>query len=212
MRILLRKIKNFFLYIYKQIQWKNRNKHNHLSIKTKNYITLDINKINCGKGTYGTINIEFYGNNNEGIMIGNYCSIAPDVQCILGGNHIYTNLSTFPFDTYYFNNREKSYSKGKIIIEDDVWIGKGATILSGVTLGKGCIVGAKAVVAKDVPPYAIVVGNPSEIIKYRFDDNIIKILKDLAYDKINLNNHELLYTTITSENAKNIIDILNKGD
>ena len=104
------------------------------------------------------------------------------------------------------------YSKGKIIIEDDVWIGKGATILSGVTLGKGCIVGAKAVVAKDVPPYAIVVGNPSEIIKYRFDDNIIKILKDLAYDKINLNNHELLYTTITSENAQNIIDILNKGD
>lgn len=61
-------------------------------------------------------------------------------------------------------------TKGPIVLEDDVWIGYGATVLSGVTLGKGSVVGAGALVCGDVPSYAIVAGIPAKVIRYRFDD------------------------------------------
>lgn len=208
MRKVLRQFKNVFLHFCKQVEWKKNNLHNHLSIVTNNYITLDVNKIICGKGTYGKIIVDFYGNEDEGLIIGNYCSIAPNTHFLLGGNHLYTNISTFPFDTYVFNNKEFNYSKGKIIIKDDVWIGNGATILSGVTLGQGCIVGAKSVVTKNVPPYAIVAGNPATVIKYRFEENIIKVLLKIDFSKIDLSSRKLLYTTITSDNVAFIVNEL----
>lgn len=206
---ILRKIKNIFLFFIKQFKWKKNNSHNNLSITTSNYITLNINKMTCGKGTYGKIQIEFYGAEDEELIIGSYCSIAPGVQIILGGNHVYTYVSTFPFDTFFFNKREKNYTKGKVIIEDDVWIGTDATILSGVKLGQGSIIGAKSVVTKNVPPYAIVVGNPARIIKYRFEDDIIKGLLKLDFNKLNMETRKLLYTNITLNNVNDIVYMLN---
>ncbi len=67
---------------------------------------------------------------------------------------------------------------------DDVWIGQGATILFGVTIGKGAVIGARSVVAQNLPPYAVVVGNPGKIIKYRFDEEICAVLNELDYQEI----------------------------
>jgi serine acetyltransferase len=71
--------------------------------------------------------------------------------------------------------------KGDIIIENDVWIGAKATIMSGVRIGNGAIVAAGSVVSKDVPPYAIVAGNPAKVVKYRFSDEQIKKLLSIAW-------------------------------
>lgn len=71
--------------------------------------------------------------------------------------------------------------RGQITLEHDIWIGRGAYIRGGVTIGTGAIIGANAVVTKDVPPYAVVVGNPGRIVKYRFSEEIIKKLIDLGW-------------------------------
>ena len=69
-------------------------------------------------------------------------------------------------------------SKGNINIENDVWIGAYSTIMSGVKIGNGAVIGASSVVTKDIPPYAIVAGNPAKIIKYRFtEEQIVSLLK-----------------------------------
>ena len=89
-------------------------------------------------------------------------------------------ISTYPFEQRLYNNYEKNecVSKGNISIDDDVWIGQNAIVMSGVHIGQGAVVGAGAVVTKDVPPYAIVCGVPAKVIKYRFNQNIIdEVLK-----------------------------------
>ena len=75
-------------------------------------------------------------------------------------------------------------SKGDITVDNDVWIGYGATIMSGVHIGQGAIVAAGAVVTKDVPPYAIVGGVPAKVIKYRFEPELIKELLKIDYSKL----------------------------
>ncbi len=75
-------------------------------------------------------------------------------------------------------------TKGDIIVDDDVWIGYGATILSGVHIGQGAVVAAGAVVSKDVPPYAIVGGVPAKVIKYRFNQEMIHELLNVDYSKL----------------------------
>jgi carbonic anhydrase/acetyltransferase-like protein (isoleucine patch superfamily) len=72
-------------------------------------------------------------------------------------------------------------TKGDVIIGSDVWIGTEAVILSGVKVGDGAVIGARAVVAKDVPPYAVVAGNPSRIVKWRFEPAIVERLLRVAW-------------------------------
>ncbi len=71
--------------------------------------------------------------------------------------------------------------KGDIIIENDVWIGAKATVMSGVTIHNGAVVAAGSVVTKDVPPYAIVAGNPAKVVKYRFTEEQIKKLLQISW-------------------------------
>ncbi|MGI5103749.1 CatB-related O-acetyltransferase [Treponema denticola] len=156
----------------------------------------DINKMELSKHSYGRLNLAYV---DSGILkIGKCCSIAEDVVFLLGGHHPYQTVSTFPFNVYYsektkkntkdiFKNLdiEKLKDEESITVNDDVWIGHKAFILPGITIGQGAIVGACAVVTKDVPPYSIVAGNPARIVKYRFNENIIKELLSFAdYSKL----------------------------
>ena len=81
--------------------------------------------------------------------------------------------------------KSEAFGKGNINIEDDVWIGYGATIMSGIHIGQGAVIAAGAVVTKDVPPYAIVGGVPARIIKYRFDTESIQFMNSLDYKALN---------------------------
>ena len=117
------------------------------------------------------------------VTVGNFTSIADGVIFCGSMNHAVVThqkaVSTFPF-TYYWklDYFEESVSRGEIHIGSDVWIGRDALIMDGVNIGDGAIVGIKSVVTKDVPPYAVVVGNPGVIKKYRFsEDKIAKLLE-----------------------------------
>lgn len=185
-----------------KIRYRKQNSHNFTTIKNG----CDISKITVGNGTYGVIDIKTYGGQNCNLKIGSYCSIANDTVFILGGEHDYNKISTYPFKAKFLEESE-SQNKGDIVIGDDVWIGYGATILSGVNIGQGAIIGAKSVVARDVPPYAIFVGN--KVVKYRFDENIIKELLKVDFSKMNekfiKDNIDLLYKDVNEENIKEII-------
>ena len=93
-------------------------------------------------------------------------------------------VSTFPFyfQANIFKSSKNAYEKvGDTVIGDDVWIGSEAMIMAGVTIGSGAVVAARAVVTKDVPPYAVVGGNPAQVIKYRFDEETIAKLLMLKW-------------------------------
>jgi len=124
------------------------------------------------------------------LKIGKFCSIADGVEIYLGGEHNSDWVSTYPFTAMFGSNLNGTQkSKGDIVIGNDVWIGRGVTILSGVTIGDGAAIGARSVVAKDVLPYSVMVGNPAQRIKFRFTHNqIVQLLKikwwDWEYEKI----------------------------
>ncbi|MBD8892297.1 CatB-related O-acetyltransferase [Roseibium litorale] len=123
------------------------------------------------------------------LIIGKFCAIASGVQFIMNGaNHAMDGVSTYPFSIFQ-NGWEKgfdpaSFSKairGDTIVGNDVWIGNGATILPGIRIGHGAIIGAKSVVATDVPDYAVVGGNPAKQIRSRFAPDEVKRLLELAW-------------------------------
>ena len=121
------------------------------------------------------------------LIIGKFCMIASDVSFIMnGGNHASAGISAYPFAIFggdWAGAMEgKSYpSKGNTVIGNDVWIGYRATIMPGVSIGDGAIIGTQAVVTKDVAPYTIVGGNPAKKIQKRFSDDIINRLLELAW-------------------------------
>ena len=130
-----------------------------------------------------------YPINGDKLKIGKFCSIACGAKFLLNsGNHAMSSLSTYTFPIYFDewgldvkNIRSAWDNKGDIVIGNDVWIGFEAVILSGVTIGDGAIIGTRAVVTKDVPPYTIVGGVPARPIRKRFDDGIINRLEALRW-------------------------------
>ena len=181
-------------------KWRKININNFTS--PKKIINLDL--VQIGIGTYGTIDVGSWNNPKEKLIIGKYCAIANDVKFLLGGNHDFGTLSTYPFSYYFENKLEAGNTKGPIIVEDGVWISTRAPILSGVTIGKGAIIGAGCVVNKDVPQYAIVVGNPMSIVKYRFSEEIrIRLQKIDYYNYINkdfyIKNRDLFSRPLSDE-------------
>ena len=137
--------------------------------KLQNKVTVSGNVI---IGEYTTIsgpNTFIYSRINA-IKIGNYCSIAPGVY-IQEFYHDYNRPSSYYIYRNIFNENIQNdiYSKGQITIEDDVWIGANTIILSGITIGRGAVIGAGSVITKDIPQYTIAAGNPCRIIKQRFD-------------------------------------------
>jgi acetyltransferase-like isoleucine patch superfamily enzyme len=114
----------------------------------------------------------------NGIEIGSFTSIASNV-IIQEEYHRMDRVTTYLINKNIFkkNLNNDIYSKGKIKIEEDVWIGSNSVILSGVTIGRGSIIGAGSIITKDVPRYSIVIGNPAKILKLRFSENIIRQLE-----------------------------------
>ncbi|MFM2267051.1 MAG: hypothetical protein RL757_492 [Bacteroidota bacterium] len=121
------------------------------------------------------------------LKIGKFCMIASDVKFIMNGaNHLTDAISTYPFAIFGEGWQQamdgKTYpNKGDIEIGNDVWIGYNATIMAGVRVGDGAIIGANSMVVKDVPPYAIVGGNPATVLKKRFSEQKIEQLLALAW-------------------------------
>lgn len=125
------------------------------------------------------------------VQIGNYCSIAYNIVALINRNHDYRSISTSSVSILNFKEK-KIKQKGQILIGNDVWIGNNVILLSGIKIGNGAVIGAGTVVSKDVPPYAIVVGNPMKIMKYRFEHNQINKLQEIKwwnwnYEKIERN-------------------------
>lgn len=171
----LEKIK-FKLYRKK---WRKVNGHNRTS--PMNVFPPDL--VSVGKKTYGNLYVLAF-NRDSKLEIGHFCSIAPGVTFILSADHPTDKVSTFPFKVKIMGEALEGTSKGDIIVGDDVWIGYGATIMSGVKIGQGAVIAAGAVVTKDVPPYAIVGGVPAKIIKYRFSEEQISELIKIDYSRL----------------------------
>ena len=129
-----------------------------------------------------------YPINRDRLKIGKFCSIACGAKFLFNGaNHTLHSLSTYPFPIFYEEWAHGLWAdaawdnKGDIVIGNDVWIGFEAVILAGVTIGDGAVIGARAVVTKDVPPYTIVGGVPAKPIRRRFSDEVIDALSALKW-------------------------------
>ena len=154
-----------------------------------------------GDYTYGLPTV-FPGNNAK-LRIGKFCSIAEEVVIDLGWSHRTDLATTYPFwafPDYWPNVRSLNaancwfYPRGDVVIGNEVWIGRQALIMSAVTIGDGAVIGARAVVTKDVQPYSIVPGNPARFIRKRFDEKTIERLLNIRWwdwpaEKINRTLH-----------------------
>ena len=150
---------------------------------------------------------DFYG---DKLIIGKFCQIAAGVEFIMNGaNHQMNAVSTYPF--YIFEGFDQKAPdlkqmpvKGDTIIGNDVWIGENATILPGVKIGDGAIIGAKSVVASDVLPYCVCVGNPARVVRKRFDDELISLLLKLKWWDLKIEKINELIPILTNGNLKDI--------
>lgn len=162
-----------------------------------------MDKINVGRYTYGHTNsIVHSWDENTKVIIGNFCSLGSEIEFFLGGNHRTDWITTFPFGHIHtdifntFNGNGHPATKGNIVIGNDVWIGMGSKIMSGVIIGDGAVIAANSVVTKNVEPYTLVGGNPAKFIKKRFSNDIIELLLKIKWwewedEKINNNLHIL---------------------
>lgn len=173
-------IKKSIRLILRQIEWRRHNTQN------KTYLErypVSTERIAVGIGSYGPVRI-ITARKAPRLKIGAYVSIAEDVTFIISAGHRYDCFSTFPFLVMNGISEFEALEKGGIIVEDDAWLGFGATIMDGVRVGRGAVVAAKAVVTHDVAPYEIVAGVPARHIGFRFDGDIIEKLAEVDFSRI----------------------------
>lgn len=123
------------------------------------------------------------------LIIGNFCAIANGVKFMMGSaNHRLGSITTYPFAAFggaweaaVPPHLSQLPRKGDTLLDNDVWVGRQSVIMPGVHIGNGAIIAARSVVTKDVPPYAIVGGNPARLIRMRFDDEMIGLLQQLQW-------------------------------
>ncbi|KPC05689.1 MULTISPECIES: CatB-related O-acetyltransferase [Pseudomonas] len=136
-----------------------------------------------GVGTYGIPDIVDFGDNSI-LRVGSYTSIAEGVKILLGGEHRTDWITTYPFPAMVeqvSDIQDYAPSKGDVVIGSDCWICANAVIVSGVTIGHGAIVGAGAMVVRDVAPYSVVGGNPCKFIRWRFEEDVRDLLLQAAW-------------------------------
>jgi acetyltransferase-like isoleucine patch superfamily enzyme len=165
--------------------------------------------------TYGLENIRVrHWGEKADIQIGSFCSIGDNVEIFLGGNHRTDWVTTYPFghineNVFPWHGEGHPATKGDVVIGNDVWIGSGCTIMSGVTIGDGAVLAAKSVVVKDVPAYAVVGGNPAQLLKYRFEwDQIQKLLENPWWELPEARINDLI-PLLCSDKVEDLIAALN---
>jgi len=139
-----------------------------------------------GPHTYGAPLLRYWGSPRGYVCrIGDYTSIADRVQIFMGGYHRPDWVTMYPFPGFTEwdapLNLGHAVGRGDVEIGSDVWLGSHCTLMSGVKVGHGAVVAAQAVVSKDIPPYAMVAGNPARIVKYRFGQEAIDALLEIAW-------------------------------
>jgi len=198
------------LYVFKR-RWRKINPHN----RTVAQNVFPIEKVVVGRFTYGPLNVLTWGADEEKLVIGDLVSIAPGVKFLLGGNHRTDTISTFPIKVMFSGYPREAVSKGPIVVEDDVWIGMDAIILSGSKIGKGCVIGAGAVVSGEIPPYSIAIGNPCRVIKKRFTSPIISKLIEVDFSSIPIevfvDHIDVFYEKLDKEVLGKFLSILKYG-
>jgi len=158
------------------------------NIEVGNY-TMYNDCFNAPKGFEQNNVLYHYPINHDKLIIGKFCSIACGTKFLFNSaNHTLSSLSTYPFPLFYEewglkreNVADAWDNKGNIVIGNDVFIGYESVILAGVTIGDGAIIGTRAVVTKDVPPYTIVGGVPAKIIRKRYSDEVISELLHIKW-------------------------------
>jgi acetyltransferase-like isoleucine patch superfamily enzyme len=146
------------------------------------------------------------------IKIGRYCQIGPGVK-MFARDHPYKTISIYVNKNLFEGRRKQLLKALPITIGNDVLIGANAVILKGVKIGSGAVIGAGTIVMDDVPPYAIYVGNPGKIVKYRFDDEMIDLLLNSKWWMLNTNEleeHEELFKRDFTENNLETKELLQK--
>lgn len=190
--------------------WRSKNFHNTTTVKDYQF---PIDKVTVGNYTYGELTIRSWGADNEKLSIGNFCSIADGVTFLMGGEHDYSRFLSFPYDAFFVSYEADVKAKGGIDVADDVWIGANAIIVSGVAIGQGAVIAAGSIVTKDVPPYAIVGGNPAKVIKYRFNEEAIRVLETLDFSKLTPDffktNRAYLLSLDVNKDSKELAEIIN---
>lgn len=156
-----------------------------------------------------THHYDFYG---DRLIIGKFCQIASGVNFVMNGaNHQMDGVSTFPF--YILEGWEQETPplcempfKGDTVVGNDVWLGQNVTVLPGVHIGDGAIIGMNSVVGSDVPPYTIVVGNPAKEVRKRFDDELIQMLLELQWWNMSIEDINRLIPVLTCSNLTKVKD------
>lgn len=196
---MLKKIKQFFrLKKFKNVKVKNSHINKNTYFERYNSINNNCKISNCYLGKYSYIGTDCIIRDTK---IGNFCSLGNNIKTILGSHPInFISTHNFCFENFSTFDTEKKIKNSvyKIIIENDVWIGDNVLILSGVTIHTGAIIGAGALVNRDIPPYAIVGGIPAKVIKYRFSNDIIQDLMNSKWWELSikeLNNYSSYFNT-----------------
>lgn len=175
----MRKIISMIKYLLYYYKFKKNNTHN--NVRPTRLIPSQ--NVKVGKHSYGALNVTWMAPRDVKLTIGNYVSIGPNVQFLVGGDHNFHRISTWPFQSMVYHQPTLNSEKNRdIVVEDDVWIGMESLIMSGVTIGKGSVIGARSIVTKDVPPYSIFIGN--KVVKKRFPESIIEKIKDIDFSSI----------------------------
>jgi acetyltransferase-like isoleucine patch superfamily enzyme len=156
------------------------------AVRARRYVAPFVSapRVTLGHHTFGAPLIPAFGGSEVTVEIGSFCSIASNVMILAGGGHSPDWVSTWPIREVYGLPEQYEHHpvyRGPVVIGNDVWLGRDSLIFDGITIGDGAVIGARAVVTKDVRPYAIVAGVPAREIRRRFTDDQIEALLEIAW-------------------------------